>query len=55
MTHIKTISKGPVMAQIDPIESFILILLPIFFRDLDNIFPVLGSLQKTFSKTPSVI
>ena len=55
MTHIKTISRSPEKAQIDPIEAFILFFIPIFLRDWDNVFPVLGSLQKTFAKTPSTL
>lgn len=53
MTHIKPLTRTPELGQIDVLESLVLAVLGIFFRDFDNVQQVVGSLQKFFSKTPS--
>ena len=52
MAHIKTISRRPDLAQTDPIESIILLLLSVFFPEWDNFPTVIQNLQKFYSKTP---
>jgi len=55
MTHLRLITQKPQVAQdgrVNPLESLILILLPLFFGTWDNFGTVYQNLQKFYRKTP---
>jgi hypothetical protein len=59
MKHIRGITRTPAPAQtslingnLSPIETLILLLITVFFRDWDNYPQVIQNLQKYYAKTP---
>lgn len=51
MRHIKPVSQMPQLAATTPLESLILILFTVGFRDFQNYQQVIQSLQKYYGKT----
>jgi hypothetical protein len=56
MKHLACVSRRPSPAQIGvttPIETIILLLVTVLFRDWDNFPQVIQNLQKYYAKTPA--
>jgi len=56
MTHLRLLTRKPEVAQqgqVSPLESLILLLLPLFFGTWDNFPTVYQNLQKFYRKTPT--
>lgn len=52
MTHIRSLSRTPEIAQTDALESKVILILTLFFNQWDNFRPVVSNLQKFFASTP---
>lgn len=56
MKHLACVSRRPSPAQVGvttPIETIILLLVTVLFRDWDNFPQVIQNLQKYYAKTPA--